>query len=70
MSKDLLPFHTSHKLINQTKTRNDIVVFLFCFDIFFPEFDQMSISYNPVTLNVCVITRHFLKSIVVSHAYA
>ena len=67
MSKDLLPFHTSHKLINQTKTRNDrVLFFFFFFDIFFPEFDR----YNPVTLNLCVITRHFLKSIVVSHAYA
>ena len=65
MSKDLLPFHTSHKLINQTKTRNDRVLFFFL-TFFFPEFDR----YNPVTLNLCVITRHFLKSIVVSHAYA
>ena len=67
MSKDLLPFHTSHKLINQTKTRNDRVLFFFVFFyFFFPEFDR----YNPVTLNLCVITRHFLKSIVVSDAYA
>ena len=40
--------------------------FFFFLTFFFPEFDR----YNPVTLNLCVITRHFLKSIVVSHAYA
>ena len=67
MSKDLLPFHTSHKLINQPKHEMTECFFYFLFfDFFFPEFDR----YNPVTLDLCVITRHFLKSIVVSHAYA